>query len=198
MIDLALKYVVGELNDYFYAVIPPLAPAATMRERVVAASLFDLDGKVNNDAKEKVVAQVVNIQEDRVYHSVEVFRKRDDDTSELVRPEIKVNVFVLFVANISTYADAAKMLSWVIAFFQHRNTFDYKSIPGLTEREGHFSFELHSMTFEQQNHLWGALGAKYMPSVMFKLGIVDISDPQVRAEVPPVLDVSANQPPPGA
>lgn len=198
MIDLALKHVVSELNDYFYAVFPPLAPASTVRERVVASSLFDLDGKVNSAAKDKVVVQVVNVQEDRVYHSVDVFRRRDDDTSELVRPEIKVNVFVLFVANISSYAEAAKMLSWVIAFFQHRNTFDYKGIPGLTDLEGHFTFELHSMTFEQQNHLWGTLGAKYMPSVMFKLGIVDISDRQVRAEIPPILDISANQPPPGA
>ncbi len=198
MIDLVLKHVVGELNDYFYAIFPPLAPASTVRERAIAASLFDLDGKVNTKAKDKVVAQMVNVQEDRVYHSVEVFRRRDDDTSELVRPVIKVNIFVLFVAHISDYTEATKMLSWVIAFFQHRNTFDYKAIPGLTDREGHFTFELHSLTFEQQNHLWGALGAKYMPSAVFKLGIVDISDPQVRAEIPPVRDIAANQPPPGA
>jgi hypothetical protein len=33
---------------------------------------------------------------------------------------------------------------------------------------------------------------------MFKLGLVDIRDEQLRAEVPPVLDIAANQPPPGA
>lgn len=198
MIDKALRYVVSELNDYFYAVLPPLAPASTDRERVVAASLFDLDGKVNTNAKDRVVAQVVNVQEDRVYHSVDVYKRRDDGTGELMRPEIKVNVFVLFVANIADYAEATKMLSWVMAFFQHRNSFEYSAIAGLTDRPGHFTFELYSMSFEQQNHLWGALGAKYMPSVMFKLGIVDIRDEQLRAEVPPVLDIAANQPPPGA
>jgi hypothetical protein len=198
MIDLALKHVIGELNDYFYAVFPPLAPASTNRERVLAAPLFDLDGNVNTKAKDRVVAQVVNVQEDRVYHSVDVFRRRDDGTSELIHPEIKVNVFVLFIANISDYSEAMKMLSWVMAFFQHRNTFDYRAIPGLSGREGHFIFELYSMTLEQQNYLWGTLGAKYMPSVMFKLGLVDIRDEQLRAEVPPVLDIAANQPPPGA
>jgi hypothetical protein len=198
MIDKALKHVVGELNDYFYAVMPPLAPASTNRERVIAGSLFDLDGKVNTKAKDKVVAQIVNLQEDRVYHSVDVYKRRDDGTGELMRPEIKVNVFVLFVANISDYSESMKMLSWVIAFFQHRHRFDYSAVTGLADRTGHFTFELHSMTFEQQNHLWGALGAKYMPSVMFKLGIVDIRDEQLRAEVPPVLDIAANQPPQGA
>ncbi len=197
MIDLALTYVVDELNDYFFAVSPPAA--GVDRKRVVAAALFDLDGKVSDNAKEKVVASVVNVQEDRVYHSVDVYKRRDDGTTEFVKPEIKVNVSVLFVANVTDYQQAMKMLSRVIAFFQHRTSVPFNAIDGLAGKKGHFTFEMHSMSLEQQNHLWGALGAKYMPSVMFKLGIVDIRDELVEAEIPPVLDVSANEPPaPGA
>ena len=29
--------------------------------------------------------------------------------------------------------------------------------------------ELVSPTFEQQNHIWGGMGAKYLPSVLYKV-----------------------------
>lgn len=198
MIDAVLGHVVAELNDYLYAVFPPLPPAPSDRNRIVLSTLFDLDGKVNSKVKDKVVASVVNVQEDRVYHSVDVFKRREDGTNEMIRPEIRVNIFLLFVANLADYAQAMKMISRVIAFFQHRPSFAYADIAALADRDGRFSFELASLTFEQQNHLWGSLGAKYMPSVVFKLGIVDIHDDQVRAEIPPVLDISANSSSPGA
>ena len=171
MIHLVMGHVLQELNDYLYA-LPPTPDAGRTtpaRRQVVAESLFDFDGKVKEGAKNKVVASIVNVEEDRVYHSVDVFQRRDDGTSELVKPEVRVNLHILFVANYASYEEAMKMLSRVIAFFQHRSSFAYKAIDGLADRDGHFIFELFTLSFEQQNHLWGALGAKYMPSVMFKL-----------------------------
>ena len=49
------------------------------------------------------------------------------------------------------------------------------------------------MTFEQQNHLWGALGAKYMPSVMYRLALVAVRDEQIEAEVLPVQEILINE-----
>ena len=50
MIDAAIEYVVAELNIYLNLRSPSLSP-----DRVVAASLFDLDGNVDDNAKEKVI-----------------------------------------------------------------------------------------------------------------------------------------------
>ena len=46
------------------------------------------------------------------------------------------------------------------------------------------------MTFEQQNHLWASLGAKYMPCVMYKVGIMAIQDMQIEAKVPLVEEMN--------
>ena len=184
MIHQAIQYVVTELNSYLNLRSPSLAP-----DRVVLGNLFDINGNPNADALDKVVLSVVNLQQDPVYHSVDLYEKRADGKSERVRPEVKVNLFVLFIANIGDYDESLKALEHVISFFQANHVFDYATIPVLAENKGRLVFELYSMTFEQQNHLWGALGAKYQPSVMYKVGLVGIRDRRPDAEVRPVKEV---------
>ncbi len=188
MIQAAVEYIVSELNDYMNL----RSPSLTL-ERVVAASLFDLDGNAEEDSKEKVVLSLVNVQEDRVYRSVDIHRQREDGVSESVKPEVRVDLYLLFVANFGDYGEALKAIGHIISFFQHRSSIDYSTIPELMQQRGRLAFELHSMTFEQQNHLWGALGAKYMPSVMYKLGIVGLRDEQIEAEIRPIEEILINE-----
>jgi hypothetical protein len=182
MIDHVLSHVVSELNDYFNARVQ-------VPDRVLATSLFHLNGEVNNDATDKVVVSIINVREDGSYPSVRTFEKRSDGTAEQVLPPVRVNLYLLFVANMKVYKEAARALGHVMSFFQHRPSFDYASISALADHEGRFSAELESMTFEQLNHLWGVLGGKYVPSVLYKLGLLDVRDRQVRAEVAPVTRV---------
>ena len=188
MIHAAIEYVVGELNNYLNLRSPSLSP-----DRVVAGSLFDLDGNVDDNAKDKVILSLVNIEEDRVYRSVEIYKKREDGIAEAIKPKIQVDLYLLFIANLADYGEALKAVGHVISFFQHRKSIDYSSVPGLVNQEGRLAFELHSMSFEQQNHLWGALGAKYMPSVMYRLAIVTVRDEQIEAEVQPVEEIVINE-----
>lgn len=181
MLHLLIDYLVTEINAYL-----SLRSPAMDRDRLVSGTLLDPDGKANPEVRDKIVLSIVNVQKDPVYHSVEIFEKRTDGKSELVKPEIKINIYILFVANLNDYGEAVKALSQIIEFFQQRNAFEYASIPSLSHRNGRVVFDLFSTTFEDQNHLWGALGAKYMPSVMYKAGIVDIRDAQIEAEIPPL------------
>ncbi|RLA16292.1 MAG: DUF4255 domain-containing protein, partial [Gammaproteobacteria bacterium] len=118
-----------------------------------------------------------------------------DGSTDVVQPEVRVNLFLLFIANISEYDESLKALEYVISFFQTRHVFNYASIPQLADQQGRMVFELHSMTFEQQNHLWGSLGSKYQPSIMYKAGIVNIRDRQLEAQVQPVQDILINEQP---
>ncbi len=188
MIHQAVQYIVTELSAYLNLRSPSLAT-----DRVVLDSLFDISGNPNGAASEKVVLSLVNIQQDPVYQSVELYEKRADGKAERTKPEVRVNLFLLFVANISDYEESLKALEHVISFFQARHVFDYSVIPALSEQRGRMVFELYSMTFEQQNHLWGSLGSKYQPSVMYKVGLVGIRDRQMEAEVRPVEQVLINE-----
>ncbi|GAB5381067.1 MAG: hypothetical protein Alis3KO_04980 [Aliiglaciecola sp.] len=184
MINIALQHVVSELNTYF-----GLRTGAAADSNVVAASLFDVDGNVNSAAQNKVVMSMVNLEQDAVYKPLESFRTLPDGSSERLKPEININLYILFIANLSSYFEAMKSLTNVISFFQLNPYFDYKSISGLENIRGRLSFELFSMTFEQQNNLWGVLGAKYMPSVVYKVGMLEVRDDQVEGIAPPVKEI---------
>ena len=49
--------------------------------------------------------------------------------------------------------------------------------------------EVYSMPIEQQNYLWGALGAKYLPSVLYRLRLVVMNDERVHENQPAVSAV---------
>ena len=156
-------------------------------ERIAFSAIKDRPRLTLPDGARLVVWVIVNVEENSVYRSLETHRTKPDGMHERVRPSVRINVYVLFVANLSKYAEALKAISLVIAFFQNRFTF---VISGNGDGSSKVIFELYSMTFEQQNHLWASLGAKYMPSVMYKAAILEISDTQVEAEVPPVEEIS--------
>ncbi len=181
MIHLSITEVVKEINAYL------TLRAGVPEARVAAGSLFDQAGVPNKTTQNRIAVQVVNVEENFVYRSMETHRARPDGTHERVRPPVRVNLYVLFVANLGDYVEALKAISLVMAFFQNRYTFD---ISGNGDGTSKVIFELYSMTFEQQNHLWASLGAKYMPSVMYKAAILDIRDTLVEAEVPPVEEIS--------
>lgn len=181
MIHVALGQVVRELNAYLNLRSPGISETP-----VVAGALLDVTGTANTKTKNRVAAQVVNVEENSVYRSAETHRARPDGTFDRVRPSVRVNLYVLFVGNLDDYGEALKAISLVIAFFQNHFTF---VVSGNGDGTSRVIFELYSMTFEQQNHLWASLGAKYMPSVMYKAAIVDISDLQVDGEVPPVEEI---------
>src|SRR5215208_4290453 len=119
-------------------------------DRVAAGSLHDLAGMPSSVTKDHIAVQIVNVEES-VYRSMQTHRPRPDGLMhERVRPSVRVNVYILFVANLAKYDEALKALSLVIAFFQNRVSLD---IAGNGDGASRVIFELYSMTFEQQNHL---------------------------------------------
>jgi hypothetical protein len=184
VINVLIAHVVTELNAY-------VKLRSGVADRVVAGTLMTVEAKANPQLNDKVAAVVVNVEEDRVYKSVETITKKPDGTGQVGRPEIRLKLYLLFAANLNVYNEALKALGYVVTFFQHRDIFEYASIAALSGVTGRMVFELHSLTFEQQNHLWGAMGAKYLPSVLYKVGVVTIREDLAEAEVPPVSDLAA-------
>ena len=184
MIHLAVQYVIDELNAYLNVRSPSLTP-----DRIVQSNLLGQDGKEVKDVSDKVVLSVVNLEEDRIFRSVDGTVRGDDGGYRRVQPDVKLYVYLLFTANLDTYNEALKAMSHIVSYFQVNNHVDYSSIPGVDEGMGRLFFEMYSLTFEQQNHLWGALGAKYRPSVMYRMGLTTIRDREPGGEVAPIREI---------
>lgn len=136
----------------------------------------------------RIVLSLVNIMEEATLKNVTPYVKVNN-RFELTNTPAFLNLYLLFVANLSgrgnitsdtDYANGLLRLSQVVEFFQSKSVFTVQNSPSLDIiqnpdfQDFRVNMELFSMTFEQINHLWGTLGGKQVPFVMYKAGILPV------------------------
>lgn len=169
MINESLNFLAMEVNKYLNLRFP-FAGADTQPRLVVGniTSATDTVATATPSVKNRAVLSLVNVEEDRVAKMQENTVKTA--TSTLYKnPPVLVNLYILFSVNRDAYTDCLSLLSGIILFFQHQNVFTPVTHPSLDSRIQKLMVDLHSLSFEQLNHLWSILGGKYMPSVMYKV-----------------------------
>ena len=102
---------------------------------------------------------------------------------------IKLILYVLVSANFNDYKTSLQFLSGAIRFFQSKNVFNSQNTPALHASLEKLIVDLFTLGFEQQYHLWGSLGAKYLSSVLYRVRMVTIQEMQKSGEQPPVKSV---------
>lgn len=141
---------------------------------------------------EKLRLSLINIQEERVLKSQTNHIFRQNDRISHVNPELRLTLFILIVADFSTYTDGLIYLSDVIGFFQSKNVFTGQTTPSLDSSIEKMIVDLYSLNFETQNHLWGVLGARYMPSVVYKVQTLIIQENLRKDDQEPILNINLN------
>lgn len=139
------------------------------------------DDHSEQEGRDNVIVTLINVEEETVGKAQLPYIRSPEQSIGLVNPEIKLNLYVLFstFSNMNPnerYLNCLKLLSYVVRFFQYKNVFNHQNTPNLSEDIDKLTIELVSPTFEQQNYLWGALGAKYMPSVLYKVRMLTIRE----------------------
>jgi hypothetical protein len=190
MIHDALILIKEELEDYLIANKEPLdsPPIEVILQNI---ALLESDG--NDLMNDKVVVSLVNVEEERTLKNTKSLQR--DNLTNIVsyqKAPVHLNLYVLFSANFVTgsepYERALKELSNVIRFFQKKNVYTIPTSTDTSSLESVFDtgvnnirliFNLYSMTFEQLNHLWGSLGGKQVPSVMYRCWLVELQDEQL-------------------
>lgn len=123
---------------------------------------------------------LINIEEENALRAPDLYSHTSPDGSRRnVQPEIRLNLYVLFVAHYKQYEDSLKYLSRIIRYFQNNRVFDHKSAPALSENIDQVTMELITLPFSEQNEVWNALRVTYHPSVLYKVRmIVYRTDPE--------------------
>ncbi len=184
MIDKALQLILAQLNQY----IPPPVPGAN---EVVLGNIALNESPEQDETKNKVVISVVNVEEESTLKNALSYRKTVNDV-KYMEPPVHLNLYLLFSANYpEAYETALIRLSEVIRFFQSRKIFSVDTAQPLPDTLDptdpdimglYLTMEFYTLTFEQINHLWGALGGKQMPFVLYKARLVTIQDRKVISE----------------
>jgi hypothetical protein len=147
--------------------------------------------------RDQIVLSLVRIEEEKVLKNTPAGR-RNTATGEMEyrNPPVFVNLYCLFSINSNQYENAMTYLSRVVRFFQHKQIFtsrDPISFNGVVipenDRLEHYrlTVELYTPSFEELNHIWSVLGSKMLPSVMYKLRLLELELDQVQ-QAGPLID----------
>lgn len=145
---------------------------------------------------------LVNIEEERIFKEQRVNFINQDGIVEKRNPELKLNLYVLVSANFNGTADAnddykegLKQLSKVISFFQAHTVFTPDKYPLLASEDENIQklvVDLYSYSFEQLYNFWSVIGAKYLPSVLYKVRLLRIQEREVFSLNPPIEKITIN------
>ena len=189
MLDVALHFLTAELNAYLVA--RGARKATDEIGKVEVGRLVDDAGKwaIKDD---QVGVSLIHIDEERVMRSQLPETIVSGGKHIVLEPKLKLNLHVLFAAKFQKYDEALRSLSLVLTYFQSHPTFTQDSYPGLDPRIERLTVELQSLGFEQLNQVWAFLGAKHLPSAIYKVRMVALQDSVPASVQPPLSEIVAN------
>lgn len=190
MISHALTIVINELNQHLkdnYGATPPQVKPGNLGEGFSNGGL----------SRDTFYLSVVNIREEKTLKNVQNYVRNDVTLKATYEnPPVFLNFLVLMAATHTEYNNALMMLSRVIRFFQSKNVFTQDNVApkSLTDsapvktvdqlESFKLIFDLYSPTLEEVNHLWGTLGGKQYPFVLYTLRMLDLKFRAVQEERP--------------
>jgi len=194
MIDTALKILAEQLDTYLKLKDNSLIPTD---KAVVLHNIALHESGGSGTFPKKVILSLVNIEEEKTLKNLPHFKVNGSET-KYQAPPIKLNIFLLFSANHADYETGLKYLSYIIQFFQGKQIFTFQNspTPSITAspelNELKLILELHSLSFEQINYLWGSLGGKQMPFVMYKARLLEIRPDQIQGSGKAITDIQGD------
>lgn len=184
MIDKAVSFVLGELNNYLQARFPGQEKMAVM------ASLSTPDGGTPLEIDNKLVLSLVNVERETSVGSTG-FVARAGGAYAKTNPGLYLNLYLLLSASYAgNYANALKMLGHAMAFFQARQNFDAQTSADFPSGMNQLSMEIVSLSMAELSTLWAVLGANYLPSVVYKLRMITLQEDWVINPLPAVSVVT--------
>jgi hypothetical protein len=200
MIDTAISLLRAELVDYL-AIKDPTAT-------VVVDNIGMLETTNGDKLSNNIVITVVNVEEESTLKNQPARRHNPPNNTIYQNPPVFLNLYVLFTSNYwgAKYIYALQRISYVVQFLQSKNYFSSTATVNTTIADNEsitsnaspdllslkFTMELYTLTFEQLNHLWGSLGGRQIPFVMYKLRLVAITERNTVRTSPVIEEIDAD------
>ncbi|HQU30998.1 MAG: DUF4255 domain-containing protein [Planctomycetia bacterium] len=188
MLSHALTVVMNELNAHLAESYGSNSPQVGLRN--LAEGFSGTAGE-----RDRLYLSVVNIKDEKTLKNLPNYI-RNDATLRAVyeNPPVFLNFLILMAATHTDYTNALLILSRVIRFFQSKNVFTQDNVsPGSITNSSPINlldqletfkliFDLYSPTLEEVNHLWGTLGGKQYPFVLYTLRMLEMKFRAVQSE----------------
>ncbi|MDE1206987.1 DUF4255 domain-containing protein [Tenacibaculum larymnensis] len=158
---------------------------------VVTNNIIDQNGTVPIENQNKVVITLIHIGQETV-KSFYSRNKRTSNGNYVSKPlEERYNLYILIAPNFEDYNEVLKFLNTSIQFFQINTALDANTSSNIPKGILRLEFEFEKGDgYQQMHNLWSALGAKYQPSVIYKMKLISITSDEVKGFTPEITTTS--------
>lgn len=182
MLSTVLKLFKEELTDHFKRF-------GVINSKIEFPSSKDGTRESIDFVNEALNIMMVNLEEEKTLRQADLFQHQKDGKGFKALPEIRLNMYLLFVANRSNYLTSMDMLSMVFRFFLTKRVFDKSNTPRLSNEIQRLTIELVTLPFAEQNEVWNALRTSYKPSVLYKVRMIVFSPDAPLEQQPNIQEI---------
>lgn len=188
MIGQALTFITSVLNHHLVNRFDLDSPI------VVLNSLVDSTGSLPQKNQNKVVLTLINLEHEtsKQFYGNHQATRTAKQVSD-VFPAVRFNLDILLTASFDVYEESLKFLTETIAFFQAHPSLTEQLFPTMPAGLAMLNFEIENSPYAQTHNLWTSMGAKYQPSVIYKIRHVTVDSEEIRGTTPTIqgVDVKA-------
>lgn len=176
MIKEALEYAVEDLNGHFQRVLVP----RPVKDLAVLSTVFDQNGEMAVLEENAIILSVLNIHEEKKSGATNGRQER--------RMPIDLNLFILLAGYFpgKLTGEALGFISMAIEFFHEKPTFSPSNSPGLHAGIHQMSWEIYNTDFMEQSNVWSSVGAKLMPSLIYKVRLLIVPKTVTKGRAPKI------------
>jgi hypothetical protein len=183
MIHLALRHLANQLNQYLMRTL------AISDEIAVVSNVVGPDGVLAPNLDNKVILVLTSIERDTVpVRSPEGAGRMLQGSAPMF-----LNLYVMVAANFKgdNYPEALKFIALAITFFQQQTMFDRRNTPDLDHGIEKLILDIENLTRHEMSNVWGLLGGRYLPSVLYRVRMVTIDPDDIHSRTPVITRPAA-------
>ena len=145
---------------------------------VLLNNLIESNGSIPQANQNKVVISLINIEKETLKAFYQRSTRLPDGNYSDVKPSERYNLILLISANFDNYNETLRFLNDVIVFFQANVVLDAAVSSNIPPGINKLEFEVEKISYHQMHSLWTAMGAKYQPSIIYKMRLLTIQGDQ--------------------
>lgn len=180
MIDKALEFTCDVLGQFLRNRLSP------DENKLVLNTIIDPDGTVPKENQNKLVLTLINIDNETNRPFYVRNEKTPDNQFSNISLSERFNLYILISANFDDYREGLKFLNAAILYLQAHTRLDMQEFPQMPSGLTRVELDIEKITYHQMHSLWTSMGAKYQPSVIYKMRLVTLQSGNVSGFTPAI------------
>lgn len=193
MIKHALNILVADLNDF-------LQTNTSLNGAVQLYNIAEADDITDPPQGQdtQIYCTLVNIEEEAILKNTPAHNPNLPNGIKRM-PPMRLNLYLLFSFRSGSYDQSLELMSRVMGYCQAKKEWNQQNTPvsawsnnPMANTDFHFFLDIYNISFEDSNNMWGNLGGKQLPFVIYKLRLVALTEQFTQTTSPPITTITGN------